>query len=166
MPVQIYGVAELALNLRQLSEKTSKALFEGMLEMGEEIAERARDYAPVDEGDLESAIQTDVTNRDGSGRFIKREVSVFINTSLPVSTGGTVGNYAMFIHEHLEPYGTGLAGYLGKRSVAKDGGRGIVGGKFLERAVLEVSVEKIETLRALVSSSMKSTLSTTKTRKK
>jgi hypothetical protein len=125
-------INRLVLHIRQTGEKASSAALQVMREEGNEIKLLAQEFAPYDEGKLEAAIKVETTDRDSRGRFARKEVKVFVDPNMPGSGGAeTVGQYAWYIHENLDPAGSL---HLGERSAIKDGGRGVVGGKFLERA--------------------------------
>lgn len=139
--IEMEGVSELIAILEQTGEKAKRGVLAQMRKEAKEIQRLAREYAPIDEGNLEESITVEDVEeeRDERGRFTKKSVAVFIDFLAAGSNGAlAVGEYAYVMHELLLPYGAG--GYnLGKNSVAKDGGRGVVGGRFLERAVDDVS---------------------------
>jgi hypothetical protein len=163
--VELYGDGELKLNLERLAETTGNQLFMAMLEEAEKIRDLAREFAPVDEYNLVNAIQTDVESRDSSGRFKRKEVTVFVDMNMVNDDGTYVGDYAMLIHEYLQPYGSGDLN-LGKKSQLKDAGRRVVGGKFLERAILERALPMIDRLEAVAQQHMKRTVSVTPRKKR
>lgn len=135
MSLKTSGIKELRLKLARLANVPVVANEElGRLAL--EMRNRAREMAPVDVGNLEKSIKYAYRGTQGAGgRFVKGGGSyeVFIDGSMPVPErdGKTVGDYAWEMHEHLAPFG---AYKLGPKSLQKDDGRGIVGGKFLERA--------------------------------
>jgi hypothetical protein len=121
----------LALKIQRMGDSAARRILGVMREEGDKIAELARENAPVDDGELEEAIQV-VENRGGpNGRTV---VSVQVDPTATDSKGVPVIQYARIMHEALAPYGTG-AFHLGPASRAKDGGGGRVGGKFMERAM-------------------------------
>lgn len=144
MGVEVDGIEELKFLLRQAGAKGGKSAFRQMKKEAMEIRDLARQMAPVDEGDLESAI---VVNEVGggrdkeTGRFMQKAIAIEVDGDQTVgnaSTGEarTVGDYAYIMHEYLAPYGRFK---LGKRSRAKQAANPgvMVGGKYLERAVAE-----------------------------
>lgn len=157
LPVQLFGDGELKLNLKQLAQTTGSALFEAMFEEAEEIKDLAKAFAPVDDYELVNAIETDIEARDASGRFKKKEVTVFVDLNRQNDDGTYVGEYAMLMHEYLAPYGSGDF-KLGPKSLKKDGGRRVVGGKFLERAILERALPMMQRLEAAAEQHMKRTV--------
>jgi hypothetical protein len=131
-----FDIDSLIAQLDAVGKDTTKAAQNAMKAGGKDIRDLARDYAPIDDGDLEKAIVTQV---DG------KTVFVGIDPRAVDEHGRPVVGYATLMHEYQAigapgplPKASGLYG-LGKKSVAKDGGRGIVGGKFLERAFNELA---------------------------
>jgi hypothetical protein len=113
----------------------SREAFNALKEGGKEIRDLAREYAPVDDGDLENAIVSEPVARETT-------VHVGIDPRATDELGRSVNGYGQMLHEMQTigggsvPAGMGLYG-LGPKSQAKDGGRNVVGGKFLERAYQE-----------------------------
>lgn len=142
------NVAELIAELRQTTDRAVRGVSDVLREEGHEIADLARDYAPVDQGYLESAIKVR-EERTGANR--RYEVDVYIDGDVPApdldSKGNvvkgtedkTVGDYAIEMHENTE-YKLGIG------SKQKAAALGVeVGPKFLERAVddrREITVRK------------------------
>lgn len=128
-----FSAKGLGARIQQVGDKSLASALEVMREESEKIAELARSFAPIDDGDLEKAIQV-VEKRDGiNGRVA---ITIQIDPSARNEKGIPVELYAIEMHEGQSigaNNGTHAFG-LGKRSAAKDAGRGIVGGKFLERA--------------------------------
>lgn len=144
MGVEVDGIEELKFLLRQAGAKGGKSAFRQMKKEAMEIRDLARQMAPVDEGDLESAI---VVNEVGggrdeeTGRFMQKALVVEVDGDQPVGDTSkgearTVGDYAYIMHEYLTPYGRFK---LGKRSRQKQALNPsvMVGGKYLERAIAE-----------------------------
>lgn len=113
--------------IRQGGERVVRGVSTQMKKEGEEIQKLAREYAPVDEGNLEDAITVEADRSGVRGRTV---VYVYVDENHPAHMT-TVGQYAMRMHEGEYRLGPG--------SQAKDAGRGVVGPKFLERAVDERS---------------------------
>jgi hypothetical protein len=129
MGVKMSGFTELSATLKQGGDTVRRAVRERIKREGPNIAKLAREYAPRDKGNLENAIQNVQSYDSGHHGRLMAEVGVVDQ--------GDVGDYAIEMHEHLEPYGDG--GYtLGDGSLAK-GGK--VGGKFLERALEDRSAQ-------------------------
>lgn len=125
----------LMFRITQVGERATKGLSTVMREEAEKLAELARDYAPVDEGNLEEAIQTKFDYEGINGRL---RASVFIKMGMVVDreTGKRISHYAMAMHEGLAPHGSG-AFKLGPLSRQKAAGGKDVGGKFMERAAAQ-----------------------------
>lgn len=143
MGVEVEGTEQLIFLLKQGGAKAMKGAIEQMRKEGAEMRDLAREMAPVDEGDLEKAIKMRETGggRTGTGQFRRKEIVIEVDGDMPAGTNKegktvTVGDYAYEIHEHMTPAGTRFR--LGPKSRAKqDGQSTIVGGKYLERAVVE-----------------------------
>jgi len=134
MTVSIEGL-EMGLLIEQMGDKVVRRAIDKMRSEAQKLAEKARDYAPVDEGNLENAIKVDDAGggRNELGQFSRKSVAVYIDMNMPAARDGkTVGDYAYDMHEHLEPVGPKKRGPL---SEEKDGGRNVVGGGFLTRAM-------------------------------
>lgn len=117
--------------LSQLGERSSRDILAVMREESQEIARNAREFAPVDDGYLQEAIEV-VEERSGiNGRTV---ITVQVDPEAQDDRGESVYDYGRLVSMLLEPHGSGLW-KLGKKSAAKDGGRGVVGGRFIERAV-------------------------------
>lgn len=120
----------IILRLNQSGEKAVKGVSQVMQVNAEKIRDTAIEYAPVLTGALEDSI---IKNTEYTGINRRAEVSVYIDES------GEAGKYIADVHEHLAPWGDGSYGRVGgsdpnSLSVQKDGGTGLVGGKFLTRA--------------------------------
>lgn len=130
-----FDPAAIAAKLTQIGERAEKHGAEAMSRAAKEIQKRAKDYAPLEHGGLEEAIETS-SDRGGINR--RRRFYVYVDPDAPEldkdgsPTGRYVGRYLYWIHEG--DYN------LGKRSQAKDAALGGgVGPKFLERASDEVT---------------------------
>ena len=137
MGIKVTGLDELDYNLKQTGAKTVRGVSEQMRKEAEAIRDLARKFAPIDEGNLEDAIEmAEEGGRDAMGRFTRKQYAVFVDL-LHGANGKVVGDYAYLMHEHLTPYGP----YgLGKLSQAKQAMQPeMVGGQYLARAVQEVT---------------------------
>jgi hypothetical protein len=128
--LKIEGVDLLMRSLRQVQQRAVRGGADALREGGEEIAKLARDFAPIDDGDLTQAISAE-EERDVNNRV---SILIWVDPTVQDEHGKQVAEYGARMHEGLAPYGSG-AYNLGPNSRAKDGGRGIVGGKFIERAL-------------------------------
>lgn len=122
----------ISARIRQVGERALRGGANVLREEAKEIADLARSFAPVDEGNLEDAIEVNPhEERDGNRRV---SVEVWVNPDAPGSGGEEFAiSYGMRLHEQQEPFGSGAIP-LGVKSRIKDVGRGVVGGKFMERA--------------------------------
>lgn len=139
--VTVHNAWSVAKALENLSEATGKSTRAALRQSGTAIRDLARDYAPVEEGNLEQAIQT---KEDRQGINTRMRVLIGIELDYPAQRGKTVDAYAMLMHEGLAPYGSG-AYQLGEDSQRKRNMGSDVGGKYLERAIndLQPYVERL-----------------------
>jgi HK97 gp10 family phage protein len=132
MSVKMFGFKELTAELNNIEKRSSRGVRSALLHGSEKIRDLAKQYAPVDEGNLEESIKVaqekDITN---SGRS---KYYVFVDENQPAEGGKTVGFYATRMHE---------GDYrLGKGSQRKADSSGLlVGRKFLERAMEDLEEE-------------------------
>lgn len=151
------GWESLYLALDRLQEDTTRTARYQLASESRKIAEMARKMAPVDEYNLEKAITYQSVGtgaygkqgRDSKGKMDKNTWIIGVDVNAPAKNK-RVGDYAMFVHEHL-PWGTDekirkpdsneLWG-LGPKSLAKQAASGIeVGGAFMYRAMEEINGE-------------------------
>lgn len=158
MPSAVYVNKKLFVQLKQVGETVVKGVSQVMQNYGDKIRDRAREYAPVDEHDLEKAIIKS-TNLNGPNR--RSTVSIYVDISRSAGVQ-TVGSYAVLMHERLaiglereEALAQGYLYGIGPKSKLKDAGRGIVGGKFLTRAINDYKKEAIAAAKARTSSELK-----------
>jgi hypothetical protein len=145
MGIRLEGVDELMTILQQTGEKAQRGVYQQMKKEALEIQRLARLYAPIDHGNLEDAISVEEMEgeRDSRGRMGRKSVVVFVDMSQEGYEGEPIGQYAYIMHEYLAPYGKFK---LGPLSQLKNKGNGKVGGKFLERAINDVSQEMMKRL--------------------
>ena len=133
----LFDADVVVATLEGVGKDASREAFAAMKEGAKEIRDLAREYAPVDDGDLENAIVAEAVPS-------KNEIYIGIDPRATDEHGRSVESYGTMLHELQTigggslPAGLGLYG-LGPKSQAKDAGRGIVGGKFLERAFTELA---------------------------
>lgn len=138
MGIEIEGIDQLEYLIRQGGAKAQKGASEQMKREATRIRDLARKFAPIDEGNLEDAIQIEEVGggRNETGQFQRKSYNVFVDMFHPAQNDGIVGQYAYIMHEHLAPFGPYK---LGPRSRAKQAGQGeMVGGLYMDRAVAEV----------------------------
>jgi hypothetical protein len=152
MPVETQGLDNLAILLQQVGEKAVKGAIAAMRTEAETVAMYAREYAPIDHGNLEEAIKVRETGggRNGAGQFVRKSVEVYVDQDMPVPErpGKTVGDYAYEVHEHMEPAGGSMQ--RGEKSEAKDGGRNVVGGGYMTRAAADAEKHVVAAITAAV----------------
>lgn len=131
-------VDNLIAILKQTGEYVKKGVAHKMVEGGARMRDRAKQYAPVDEGNLEDAITME---HDRSGINGRTQVFVFVDENHPVENrdGHTVGEYAMRMHEGVYN--------LGEKSLSKEASLGVtVGPKYLERAADDTTSETVTSM--------------------
>ena len=126
-------VNQLLAMITQIGERAVRGVAAAMTEEAHFMAEVAKSYAPVDEGNIERAIKVET---DRLGTNTRKRVSIIVDSDVASESGKLVGAYATLIHEGLAPYGSGFY-QLGEKSIRKMQAGNNVGGKFLERAVYE-----------------------------
>lgn len=118
----IKNVDATLVTLRNALERSSRGAREALQNGAEEIKELAVQYAPFDEGNLESAIKT---RKSQDGR--RNMFEVYVDEDAEGSHDRLVGDYAFEMHEGVYN--------LGEKSQEKANMSGLpVGRKFLERA--------------------------------
>jgi hypothetical protein len=126
MPARIRGDFEnIRARLTQTGGRIVKSINDQLEREAKGIQELARDYVPIDEGNMEAAIKIESKNR-------RQLWAVYVDKNMPDDTGKyTVGDYLNFLHEGIPDYS------LGPKSLAKAAQGKAVGRKFLERAYRE-----------------------------
>lgn len=142
MGLEIKGIEALLANLSQTGDRAVRGVSDEIKRGAKKIQDLAREYAPEDEGNLSESIKVEVDRSGINGRV---QAFVYVDGDA-AAEDGTVGDYALAVHEGVAPYGSGGHGRIGEKSMAKDAGRGVVGGKFMERAVDQLQVEIAEDL--------------------
>lgn len=128
-------------NVFDASNPQIDAMLKGM---AVQVQETARNMAPIEYGDLRSAIQIRRLGVQGAGgRFMKgmNSYEVYINNNHAVSDEkakhiSSVGEYAWYVHEHME-VGRGGSGFrpsVDSMEASAAAGE-IAGGRFLDRAL-------------------------------
>ncbi|MFW6855385.1 hypothetical protein ACODYM_29260 [Burkholderia gladioli] len=146
MAITVTGEISVQELLLHIDQNTRRRAVKAMIGAAEKIQETAIEMAPRDEANLEHAIKIsgadDEQPRDQAGRFVKKEISVYVDTSMEVPSrpGKTVGDYAYDMHEHLTPYGPKRLGPESQEKQAANPGV-TVGGGYLERALAQHSDE-------------------------
>lgn len=138
----VTGTDELVAKLKFIGANIYEAGQEAVKEATELLKNESIARSPLDTGDLEECHDSKVH----SFKHAKRVVGVvFINDSLMKKTHNIpVSEYAIIMHEHLAPYGSGLYN-MRKGSKQKKSAGNDVGGKFLFRA-LEDNREEINAI--------------------
>jgi hypothetical protein len=123
--MKLKGVAQVEAVFEAL-RKFPTAVVEEFKQGADQIRDVAQNYAPVDDGHLESAIKVSPLTSKGPGNL---SLSVYIDENV-----ADVGDYAVFMHEGSYS--------LGPKSQAKADALGVpVGPKFLTRAAKKVMPE-------------------------
>lgn len=146
------GADKLKLRLQRIGAGLPNAVDNELRNIAYEIQQKAKDMAPIDYGDLRSAIRVRRYGMQGEGgRFVKgRSVyDVLLDMNQPVrdpdklEEGYTrVGDYAWEVHEHMGWGNKRRVLMPSKKSVAAGLAAGVeAGGKFMERALLDVATK-------------------------
>jgi hypothetical protein len=118
------GLSTVLMNLQNAKRDIPALAIDALLKGGRQIQTTAKQFAPVDKGNLEHAIKVheDVTPKRAS-------ITVFVDESTPTDRPGVVvGDYALAMHEDFYS--------PGPRSQDKAASLGVVvGRKYLERAL-------------------------------
>jgi hypothetical protein len=133
-------ISRLVSKIRLVGELARASISEEMMKGAERIVQRARDYAPYDEGKLEDAIKWKkgserVQARNALGHFStgtqKSAIAVvYVDKNMPGSgSAQNVGEYAFLMHEEMAPYGEINRGVKTRAKGPQ------AGGKYLERAI-------------------------------
>lgn len=147
MSLDIGDIERFKIQLSRLREVPNVAN-EELKQIADEVAQKARDMAPIDYGDLKRAIQVGRRGAQGAGgRFVSgvSNYDIFINERHPVSDPekrkhgvSHVGEYAWWVHEHMGWVSQPNPQFMpSAESVAAGAAKGVeAGGKFLERALI------------------------------
>lgn len=127
MGLEILGVRDTLVKLRRTEKRTSKRLLRHMRNSAEDIRDLAREYAPVDEGNLEEAIEVGETQEGFLGR--NRNVELIGVNPAKLGEGYTKYKYRYDIAMHEGSYNLGP---LSQAKAASSGKQ--VGPKYLTRA--------------------------------
>lgn len=136
MPMKFnFNPVALEASIKNLADKAARGASEEMRKTAIKIRNLARDYAPVDTGTLERAIDF-MAIKDPTTR--RNTFVVFVDLDKVHPDGGVVGDYAFIMEQQLHPYGRqkGKIHFdLDFGSQLKAGSGLKVGGRFLERAM-------------------------------
>lgn len=146
MSIEVFGLDALETMIRQGGARAQHGVVDQMRKEAENMRDLAKKFAPIDEGNLEDAIEMEERGggRDDMGRFARKSFVVKVNLRHAAPHGKTVGDYAYLMHEHLTPYGPLN---LGPLSQAKQEGQSeMVGGMYMERAVDQVTLNMMKRL--------------------
>jgi hypothetical protein len=128
-----------------------EAVNEELRDCAHDLAQLSRDMAPIDYGDLKAAIKVGRRGVQGEGgRFVagKSQYDVYVDEDQPVRDPDkidegveTVGEYAMEVHEHMGWESHPVKDFMPSEKSRREGAaRGVeAGGKFMERALIELS---------------------------
>lgn len=147
MPMNIsLNARMLETRLEQLGDRAMKGMSEQMRRHAIKIRDLARAYAPVKTGLLEKSIDYAVLRENRRNVYV-----VYIDTEAARFSGdGSLGDYAMIMHQQLHPYGRQAPGgrrfNLGVKSAAKAASGKKVGGRFLTRATSDANVDLMSKL--------------------
>ena len=136
MPMKFnFNAAALEASIQNIADRAVRGASEEMRKTAIKIRDLAKDYAPIDTGTLERAIDY-ATIKDPATR--RNVFVVYVDLDKVHPEGGVVGDYAFIMEQQLHPYGRqkGKIHFdLGFGSQMKAGSGLKVGGRFLERAM-------------------------------
>lgn len=147
MGAKVSGVLETDVMLLRVDTTAKKRVVRELFRQARKLRDTARKMAPRDYGALEEAIQMTEEGvgrqRNEAGQFVRTEVDVYIDMEHPAGDparpDAVVGDYAMEVHEHMEPYGEMQ---LGEKSLEKQTGQQeVVGGGYMTRAAQSLDVD-------------------------
>lgn len=123
-----FDIASIIYKIEAVGRDATNAAFAALKQGGKDIRDTAREFAPVDDHDLEKAIKEQSTKAE-------KTVWIGIDPTAYDEHGKSVAEYGAKQHALLEIGGDGRGTLrLGPKSRSKDAGRGIVGGGFMTRA--------------------------------
>ena len=132
MTMKVTGDADLIANFEEVRKRVIERATDAVVEGGKLVQRTAKDYSPLDRGNLENSIRREEQiTRDGANIVI----GVDDNEPVPEEPGKRVGDYATQMHEgdyNLGPGSRAKANELGVE----------VGRKYVERA-LEDNADEI-----------------------
>lgn len=147
MAIEVSGLDELMLMISQGGDRAVRGVAAEMRRQADATRDIARQMVPLDEGNLEHAIDVE---EDRSGINGRATFYVFVDESLPVPErpGHIVGDYAMRMHEDW--------GYqLGLKSQQKQVGNPYrVGPGYITRAGQEIEKTLVADLTAAAKRSL------------
>lgn len=130
MGVILSGFNDLSATLMNIADRSGRGAREELAKGAEDIKDLAILQAPIDDGNLERAIKVQKFSDATNNRRNTYSVYVDEEVAAPNAKGGTVGDYAVMMHEGV--YNLGVLS-LDKQNSLGQGVR--VGRKFLERAL-------------------------------
>jgi hypothetical protein len=143
--IKIEGLDETSAAIKRMGERTHDGALEAVRRGADRIVEEARLNAPVDKGDLESAIEI---LSDGFRGGRRKEVIVGVNPSKLDLQSRDGFRYDIFTHEFLDTLGD-----ESKAKASRVGGfggiEGRVGDKYLSRAFNDVVPEIEQEVKAI-----------------
>lgn len=142
MPIEVIGVNEVVNRLRRIEDRTTQRQLRRLKKGAKDITQTAKNYAPVDQGNLEEAI-TAVATREGT---FKNRIEFLIGVDKSkLGPGKNPGGFDYDVEMHEGHY------KLGERSKEKQERLGvIVGAKYLERALQDHEPGIIEDMERIV----------------
>lgn len=155
MGLKTTGMGSLKATLSRIGQAVPRAMDQELAMVAAEVRNKAKAMAPIDYGDLKSAIRLRRLGVQGAGgRFVAglSNYEVYLDMNQPVTDPDKeetrVGEYAWKVHEHMGWAGNRRALMPSEKSVAAGKAEGVdAGGRFMERALLEVVMAENITAR-------------------
>lgn len=147
MGVELEGIEETLFKLKRAAKRTNDAELAALRKHSKIMTQRAKDYAPVDKGNLEQAIQ-DLETREGT--FNRRlEILIGVNPDLLGQGYFVYGErYDLIMHEG--GYSLGPASQEKQRRTGKQ-----VGAKFLTRAFDDILPDLMDEMNRIFERQMR-----------
>lgn len=142
--LKLSGFKQLSEKLGNLGQATSKRTRAVLRSGAERIQQTAIDNAPIDKGNLESAIKI---KEDRTGMNRRMQTQVYVDVDQDVDGRTKVGDYAFYLH-HFGDWN------LGPKSQQKAASGKAVGSRYLERAFEEHEPKLMKELNDAVERSL------------
>lgn len=155
MALKTTGLGRIKINLARIGQVVPQAVDAELALVANEVKTKARAMAPIDYGDLKKAIKLRRLGVQGAGgRFVAglSNYEVYLDMNQPVTDPDKnetrVGEYAWKVHEHMG-WGKNLRALMpSEKSVEAGKAHGVeAGGRFMERALLDVAMTESITAR-------------------
>lgn len=147
MGLKVIGLSSVRSRLIRTESKTNKASLRVFRAGAAQILKRAKEYAPVDEGDLENSLEK-IENRTGSHRRTNIQIGVNPNK---LGDGYSVYGFRYDVRQHEDTsLGRGPKSQEKAERIGKN-----VGPKYLSRALKDFEKDVDESIKKAVRDAIK-----------